>query len=144
MPGIAAAHQQSGAVASRRLSSNSAALFSSAVSVVLATTRTTSEQRAFGLADSLKFAAGDEAVDSLEKRKTMRGLEAAMSSSTIIDCLAACMKVEEKSVEDVLKNVEAKFILIRLLQRVLQPPTVLLFEPLVSVAAAQGLGRSAA
>lgn len=107
-----------------------------AQSVILTTTHTNPEQRAFGLCVSPAFA---EKLPTLDALKAAKGVETAMSSSTIIDYLADRMKATAAIPEGALKNVEVKPIPIRL-QMLLtgKAATALLPEPLVSVVESKG------
>ena len=101
--------------------------------VVLTTTHTSPEQRAFGLVVSPKVA------DTIRSLADLKGTETAMSSATIIDYLLGRMKTEEKLPEDALRDLEVKQIPIRL--QMLQSgkaATAMLPEPLVSVVEAKG------
>ena len=101
--------------------------------VILTTTHTHQDQRAFGLVVSPKTA---EEIKSLAD---LKGTETAMSSATIIDYLLDRMTAVEKLPEGALKNLEVKQIPIRL--QMLQTgkvATAMLPEPLVSVVEARG------
>ena len=104
--------------------------------VILTTTHTNPEQRAFGLVISPKSAGEIKSLDDLKAKK---GTETAMSSSTIIDYLADRMKATEALPEGTLRNVEVKPIPIRL-QMLLsgKVASAILPEPLVSVVESKG------
>lgn len=101
--------------------------------VILTTTHTSPEQRAFGLVVSPKAAAEIRSLADLKSTET------AMSSATIIDYLLDRMKTEKSLPADALKNLEVKQIPIRL--QMLQTgkvATAILPEPLVSVVESRG------
>ncbi len=101
--------------------------------VILTTTHTHQDQRAFGLVVSPK------AAKEIKSLADLKGTETAMSSATIIDYLLDRMSVVEKLPEGALKNLEVKQIPIRL--QMLQTgkvATAMLPEPLVSVVEARG------
>lgn len=101
--------------------------------VVLTTTHTTKQQRAFGMAVGPKFAQQYKTLSDLKATPT------AMSASTIIDYLLTRMQETEKLDASALKNVEVRQIPIRL-QMLLsgQIETALLPEPLVTVVEKRG------
>lgn len=101
--------------------------------VILTTTHTHQDQRAFGLVVSPK------AAEEIKSLADLKGTETAMSSATIIDYLLDRMTAVEKLPEGALKNLEVKQIPIRL--QMLQTgkvATAMLPEPLVSVVEARG------
>ena len=101
--------------------------------VILTTTHTHQDQRAFGLVVSPK------AAEEIKSLADLKGTETAMSSATIIDYLLDRMTTVEKLPEGALKNLEVKQIPIRL--QMLQTgkvATAMLPEPLVSVVEARG------
>ena len=101
--------------------------------VILTTTHTHQDQRAFGLVVSPK------AAKEIKSLADLKGTETAMSSATIIDYLLDRMTAVEKLPEGALKNLEVKQIPIRL--QMLQTgkvATAMLPEPLVSVVEARG------
>lgn len=101
--------------------------------VILTTTHTHQDQRAFGLVVSPR------AAKEIKSLADLKGAETAMSSATIIDYLLDRMSVLEKLPEGALKNLEVKQIPIRL--QMLQTGkvvTAMLPEPLVSVVEARG------
>lgn len=102
-------------------------------SVVLTTTHTSPEQRAFALVVSPK------ASEKIKSLADLKGTETAMSSATIIDYLLGRMKTEEKLPDAALRDLEVKQIPIRL--QMLQSgkaATAMLPEPLVSVVEMKG------
>lgn len=101
--------------------------------VVLTTTHTTPEQRAFGLVVAPKYA------DSIRSLADLKATPTAMSASTIIDYLLTRMKETAGVPETALKNTEVRQIPIRL-QMLLsgQIRTALLPEPLVTVVEKKG------
>lgn len=102
-------------------------------SVILTTTHTHKDQRAFGLVVSPK------AVDQIKSLADLKGTETAMSSTTIIDYLLDRMTAAEKLPEGALKNLEVKQIPIRLqMLQTGKAATAILPEPLVSVVEARG------
>ena len=101
--------------------------------VVLTTTHTSPEQRAFALVVSPK------AADRIRSLADLKGTETAVSSATIIDYLLGRMKAEEKLPEGALRDLEVKQIPIRL--QMLQSgkaATAMLPEPLVSAVEMKG------
>ena len=76
--------------------------------VILTTTHTHQDQRAFGLVVSPK------AAEEIKSLADLKGTETAMSSATIIDYLLDRMTTVEKLPEGALKNLEVKQIPIRL------------------------------
>lgn len=104
--------------------------------VILTTTHTHPEQRAFGLVASPKSAAAPKTLDELKAKKDVT---TAMSSSTIVHYLLDRMTGEEKLAEGTLKNLEVKQIPIRM-QMLLggKVDTALLPEPLVTVVESKG------
>ena len=104
--------------------------------VVMTTTHTNREQRAFGL---LVSPAWSDKITSFDALRGMKSVETAMSSATIIDYLADRMKATTALPKEALKNLEVKPIPIRL-QMLLSGKcaTALLPEPLVSVVEAKG------
>ena len=102
-------------------------------SVILTTTHTHKDQRAFGLVVSPKV------VDQIKSLADLKGTETAMSSTTIIDYLLDRMTAAEKLPEGALKNLEVKQIPIRLqMLQTGKAATAILPEPLVSVVEARG------
>lgn len=100
--------------------------------IVLTTTHTHPEQRAFGLLVSPK-------VTKYEKLEDLKGATTAMSSSTIIDYLRDRMKETAKLAPDAMKNLEVKQIPIRLqMLQSGQVETAMLPEPLVTVVEQKG------
>lgn len=100
--------------------------------IVLTTTHTHPEQRAFGLLVSPK-------VTKYEKLEDLKGATTAMSSSTIIDYLLDRMKETAKLAPDAMKNLEVKQIPIRLqMLQSGQVETAMLPEPLVTVVEQKG------
>ncbi len=104
--------------------------------VILTTTHTNPEQRAFGLCVSPAYS---EKLPTLDALKASKNVDMAMSSSTIIDYLADRMKDSAGLPKEVFKNIEVKPIPIRL-QMLLtgKAATALLPEPLVSVVESKG------
>ena len=101
--------------------------------VVLTTTHTSPEQRAFALVVSPK------AADRIRSLADLKGTETAVSSATIIDYLLGRMKAEKKLPEGALRDLEVKQIPIRL--QMLQSgkaATAMLPEPLVSAVEMKG------
>lgn len=100
--------------------------------IVLTTTHTHPEQRAFGLLVSPK-------VTKYEKLEDLKSATTAMSSSTIIDYLLDRMKETAKLAPDAMKNLEVKQIPIRLqMLQSGQVETAMLPEPLVTVVEQKG------
>lgn len=101
--------------------------------VVLTTTHTSKEQRAFGMVVAPKFA------DKITSLKSLSATPTAMSASTIIDYLLDRLKATEKLDDTALENTEVRQIPIRL-QMLLsgQVETALLPEPLVTVVEKKG------
>lgn len=101
--------------------------------VVLTTTHTDANQRAFGLAVSPK------AADRILSLSDLKGTASAMSSATIIDYLLDRMKTTEKLDAGAIENLEVKQIPIRLQMLMSgKVDTAVLPEPLVSVVEAKG------
>lgn len=101
--------------------------------VVLTTTHTSPEQRAFGMVVAPK------AVERIRSLEDLKATPTAMSASTIIDYLLTRMKQTAGVEASALKNVEVRQIPIRL-QMLLsgQIETALLPEPLVTVVEKKG------
>lgn len=101
--------------------------------VILTTTHTSPEQRAFGMCVSPKFAGQITTLESL------KATSSAMSASTIIDYLLDRMSETQKLDASALKKTEVRQIPIRL-QMLLsgQIETALLPEPLVTVVEQKG------
>lgn len=101
--------------------------------VVITTTHTTPEQRAFGMVVSPKYA------DKIQSLKDLKATPTAMSASTIIDYLLTRMQETAGVGASALKNTEVRQIPIRL-QMLLsgQIETALLPEPLVTVVERKG------
>ena len=104
--------------------------------VLLTTTHTNAEQRAFGLVIA-PAKAGE--ITSLDVLKAKKGTETAMSSTTIIDYLADRMSETAGLPDGTLRSVEVKPIPIRL-QMLLsgKVASAILPEPLVSVVESKG------
>ena len=101
--------------------------------VILTTTHTHPEQRAFGLAVSPKAAQKIQTLADLNKTQS------AMSSATIIDYLLDRMQQEKKLPAGTIENLEVKQIPIRLQMLMSgQCETALLPEPLISVVESNG------
>ncbi len=101
--------------------------------VVVTTTHTSLEQRAFGFVVSPKFA------DKIKSLDDLKGTPTVMSAATIIDYLLDRMKETSGLKDGALKNTEVRQIPIRL-QMLLsgQVETALLPEPLVTVVEKEG------
>lgn len=101
--------------------------------VILTTTHTHADQRAFGLAVSPKVA------DRIRSLADLKATPTAMSSATIIDYLLDRMKTTEGLNAGTLENLEVKQIPIRLQMLMSgKVETAMLPEPLISVVEAKG------
>ncbi len=101
--------------------------------VILTTTHTHADQRAFGLAVSPK------AVDTIKTLDDLKATPSAMSSATIIDYLLDRMEETEKLDKTAIEKLEVKQIPIRLQMLMSgKVETAVLPEPLVSVVEAKG------
>ncbi|MGN0909476.1 MAG: ABC transporter substrate-binding protein [Succinivibrio sp.] len=102
-------------------------------SVILTTTRTSSDQRCFGLAVSPRLS------NSVKSASDLKGASTAMSSSTIIEYLLDRMKEQQKLPKDAMRNVEIRQIPVRMQMLMAgKVDAALLPEPLVTAAERQG------